>query len=168
MGNFLLDRSIGKKGELFVCAELTNCGFYCELVTGRNLDYDIVGKYRNTIFFIEVKNDRKATFTGNIAIEFYNANKGTESGISATKSDYWAHIVGGKLYLIKSSKLRQLIKDLKPLKIIEGGDNNSMLYIYEQSVLKHPFFFLHNNQFRRKTWEYILCELREHTIISGE
>ncbi len=161
MNNFLKSRGAGKNGEIYVMGELDKCGIYCELVTGQNLDYDIMGKYANFIFFVEVKNDQKATFTGNIAIEFYNSKRGRESGISSTKSDYWAHIVQNKIYLIRTEDLRQLITKTAPLKIIEGGDNNSALYLYGKGLLEHPLFFLHNKDDRKATLNYILDGLKE-------
>ena len=75
---------------------------------------------------VEVKRDFKSATTGNIAIE--GAYKGKPSGISATEAEWWAYVLDGKGYdgeiivLIKTQRLRKLVRPLHPVK---GGDNNT-------------------------------------------
>ena len=80
---------------------------------------------------IEVKTERdKWKETGNIAIELYNHNKNTPSGISETKANYWATILVenydiNSIHILPVKKLKTRVKDIVRNgggKIIMGGD----------------------------------------------
>jgi hypothetical protein len=60
---------------------------------------------------IEVKLDRWAQLTGNIAVEF--SNRGKPSGIETTRADFWCYVVEVKgeqdlMVLIETNKLRKI------------------------------------------------------------
>lgn len=139
--SFTSSRNVGKNGELLVKNKLEAAGIYCELVIGRNSDYDMGCNFNGKIFFLEIKNDAKAALTNNIAIEFYNTKSGQPSGLSITKADIWAHIVQQQVYLISVPDLKKLCKETIPSKIVEGGDNNALIYLYNKSILQSFFLF---------------------------
>lgn len=74
---------------------------------------------------IEVKTDRLAHLTGNIAVEF--RYKGYPSGISTTEADYWAFVFFNHLRIIfiEINELKAIARECyKEGKIKNGGDNN--------------------------------------------
>lgn len=54
--------------------------------------------------FVEVKNDRKAIDTGNVAIE--TGYRGQASRILTSPANYWALVVGDEAFIIKTTDLR--------------------------------------------------------------
>ena len=100
--NFDLDLEYGNEGENFVLSLL------------------------NGATKVEVKTDRMAHHTGNIAIE-YEFN-GKPSGISTTKADYWAFVLGDKslVVFIKTENLKDIARAwFKSGSVVSGGDFNS-------------------------------------------
>ena len=80
----------------------------------------------------EVKADRKASRTGNLAIEF--ECNGKDSGITSTESDYWVHFVVGSpfYYFIPIDILRRKIENKEYTRIVNGGDcYRSRMYLFE-------------------------------------
>ena len=85
---------------------------------------------------VEVKTERDLWVkTGNIAIEIRYKNK--PSGLSVTKSDYWAHIMTKDgdikfMVIFPVDTLKRRVKYLlfkKRAKIVMGGDNNQSALI---------------------------------------
>lgn len=68
---------------------------------------------------VEVKNDLKASETGNVAIEIAYGNQA--SGIMTTRATWWAIVVEEFCYLCKTEELRCLILE-KTCKRTFGGD----------------------------------------------
>ena len=90
----------------------------------------------------EVKADRKAIETGNIAIE-YECN-GCDSGIKTTKCNYWAHFcidpLGGyKLYIIPRKDLIKMI-NRGEYKRITNINNYCYFVLIEMSKIKQYLF----------------------------
>lgn len=74
---------------------------------------------------IEVKTDRKAHATGNIAVEF--SYKSNPSGISTTQSDMWAFVLykSDLIIFISTKHLKEIArKYYKKGCITKGGDDN--------------------------------------------
>lgn len=74
---------------------------------------------------IEVKTDRMAHKTGNIAVEF--RYKGNPSGISKTEAHYWAFVLfdGGLIYFIETNRLKEIARICYMNNgFVKGGDNN--------------------------------------------
>ncbi len=94
-----------------------------KMAKGKFKEWDIWIKDKDgqEILF-EVKCDRKARSTGNLAIEFECNNQ--ESGVTSTKADYWIHFVHGEpvYYMIPIDVLKQKIADKKYERIARGGD----------------------------------------------
>jgi len=79
---------------------------------------------------IEVKRDFKVGSTGNVAIE--GEARGKPSGISVTEAEWWALVLDGEGYnsevvvLIKTDRLKRLIKQINPVRGGDGGNAASI------------------------------------------
>lgn len=96
---------------------------------------------------IEVKEDFSCQRTGNVGVEY--ECRGKPSGIEVSQADlylYKVHEPDGKsrLYVIKTSLLKQMIKEEKYFRIVCGGDpgSNSMNYLFRLNVIKENFSYL--------------------------
>lgn len=86
---------------------------------------------------IEVKRDFLALKTGNVYVEY--KSRGKLSGLSITKSDWYAFVLSEKVIIfIKTQKLKQICKTKGKIKA--GGDNNTsegvvlpIKYLYDES-----------------------------------
>jgi hypothetical protein len=107
----------------------------CEIAKGKFKDWDIKLTHEGTTIYVEVKCDRKANETGNLAIEFECS--GQPSGVSATKADYWVHFVKGQpyYYMIPIEDLKQAIQDKKYTRTVKGGDGwRANMYLFPMNV----------------------------------
>jgi hypothetical protein len=91
----------------------------------------------------EVKSDRMACRTGNVAIEF--RYKGNPSGITSTEADYYAYFIlrpaeDPTLYLIPTENLKTMIES-PTYRRIRGGDGfkSEMILIPLDDL--YPFIF---------------------------
>ena len=106
-----------------------------------NFDYDLIigqqgEKLVDHIFkdsTVEVKRDFWTGTTGNIAVEF--ESRGKPSGISKTKSDYYAFVLAQEfrdevIIIIKTSRLKQIAREyyLKG-RVKEMGDDKTSLSV---------------------------------------
>lgn len=109
----------GGIGELRVSEALTAKGWHCHAAIGRHAAYDL---------FIsataEVKTDAKAASTGNVAIEI--ACNGKPSGLTTSMADFWIFAIGNDAHSIRTTKLRAIIRELKPIEA-NGGHNRVVL-----------------------------------------
>ena len=106
-----------------------------------NFDYDLVigqegEKLIDHIFKnckIEVKRDFWTGTTGNIAVEF--ASRGKPSGISKTKSDYYAFILAEQfkdevIIFIKTKRLKEIAREYYiKASVKEMGDDKTSLSV---------------------------------------
>ena len=92
-------------------------------------EYDLIITKDNVDTKIEVKSDRQASFTGNMAIEYECNNK--PSGLTSTTADYWLYFVVHKdkdeCYKIPTDELKELVKDCR--KVRGGDDYKSRMYL---------------------------------------
>jgi hypothetical protein len=89
---------------------------------GENLVLEIL----NGVKKVEVKTDRMAHMTGNVAIEY--ASRGLPSGIATTKADYWAFVIGENktVIFITIERLKELARFwYKSGRILNAGDGNT-------------------------------------------
>lgn len=80
----------------------------------------------NGVTKVEVKTDRMAHHTGNIAVEY--ASRGLPSGISTTKADYWAFVIGENktVIFITTERLKELARFwYKAGSVVDGGDEKT-------------------------------------------
>jgi hypothetical protein len=109
----------GGIGELRVSEALTAKGWHCHAAIGRHAAYDILISAT-----AEIKTDAKAASTGNVAIEI--ACNGRPSGLTTSTADFWVFVIGNDAYLIRTNKLRIIIRELKPIDA-NGGHNRVVL-----------------------------------------
>jgi hypothetical protein len=94
---------------------------------------------KDSDLLIEVKTDRLAIKTGNIAIEY--ECRGKPSGIAATKADWWAiQYTDGAILFIKTERLKEICRRLyKTSANKSGGDDNaSKMILVPLKELLHP------------------------------
>lgn len=85
--------------------------------------WDVATTYQDHTVRWEVKSDRMACRTGNVAIE--TRCNGLPSGISSTEADYYAYFVlqpasEASLYMIPTEHLRTMVT--KNYRMVRGGD----------------------------------------------
>jgi hypothetical protein len=91
---------------------------------------------------VEVKTDRLAHVTGNVAVEF--RCNGRRSGISTTEADYWAFVLldGKLIIMIRTEELKEVArKNYRLGHVVCGGDGNNsemilvnIKQLYERSI----------------------------------
>lgn len=142
----LKDLNTGKAGENKVIALLTDHNINAKLNDTDNKYYDLSFTLRRKKIKVEVKNDKMANVTGNIAIEIHNTRSDTPSGLSLTKAHIWAHILNEEVWFANTSSLKDYTESVELLKRVErGGDNNARLLIYpKESILQEVFLRVDN------------------------
>jgi hypothetical protein len=90
----------------------------------------------------EIKTDKRALETGNIAIEYYN--RGRDSGIKTTKCDYWCHycidpLGGYQLYVIPRKDLIKMINRGEYKRIAKTTDDSHFVLIEMKKLKKYLF-----------------------------
>lgn len=124
---FKKDLAQGKKYELESLNYLDYDTY--EMKEGYFKEYDLIITKDNVDTKIEVKSDRQASFTGNMAIEYECNNK--PSGLTSTTADYWLYFVVHKdkdeCYKIPTDELKELVKDCR--KVRGGDDYKSRMYL---------------------------------------
>jgi hypothetical protein len=99
-------------------------GYLCFKIPGRFSFFDFLCVCKNTgaVLRCELKTDRLAHKTGNLAIEV-SRDSDTPTGINATKADLWVYNVltpeGYTQYWVSPKKLKPLITGAR---IVNGGD----------------------------------------------
>lgn len=121
-----------KVKDLFEWEEFVNTEGYLK-------EFDITGSFKTEEGNLiktkwEVKADRRAKQTGNIAIEF--ESNGKPSGITTTTADFWIYFIHGEntYYLIPTSVLRRKVKQNRWWRIIQVNDEmRNRVYLFERS-----------------------------------
>ena len=101
---------------------------------GENTLLDILETKR-----IEVKTDRIAHITGNVAVEY--RFRGRPSGISTTEADYWAFLLYDMttIIMVPTEKLKDIARErYKRNQVTIGGDDNvsEMILIPIEELIK--------------------------------
>ena len=132
--NFKKDLEIGHNSEDAVCAKINKKYPKAHVMEGYCKGYDIY--VPETKKKVEVKQDKKSNFTGNIVVEI-EMPPGTPSALSTTEADYWV-FDDGEIYIwITPETLRQVVKPFKPVKFIGNGDNKEKLaYLIKKDIIK--------------------------------
>lgn len=138
---FQLDLKFGNKYEDLIFNYYNNRKYICESTKDKKCfkDYDLKVSKKDIIKTIEVKADRLAYKTGNIAIEFECNNK--ESGINSTLSTHYYYFIikpnGYDVYKILTKKIKKLIENKKYFRIVSGGDNySSKMYLFKLELFE--------------------------------
>ena len=92
-------------------------------------EYDLIIYDKGKKIKVEVKSDRQASHTDNMAIEFRCSEK--PSGITSTEADLWVYFIVHKnrdeCYIFPIEDLKNLIKGCRK---VRGGDfNRSEMYL---------------------------------------
>lgn len=100
-------------------------------------EYDLIITKGEEEIKIEVKSDRQASKTGNLAIE-YECNK-KPSGITSTEADYWIYFIvhpdRDECYKIPIDDLKNLVKDCRK---VSGGDGmRSRMYLLHRTKIQN-------------------------------
>ena len=115
---------------------------------GNHADYDIrmltPGQREITI---EIKEDFTCERTGNVGVEY--ECRGYPSGINRSKADFYMYKIHRPdskvgLYVVQTSKLKQMIADELYFRTVVGGDpgSNSKCYLFKLDVIANNFKFL--------------------------
>ena len=131
--NFKESLIIGHSSEDAVCAKIKKKYPRAHVIKGYCKGYDIY--VPETKKKIEVKQDKKSNFTGNIVVEI--EFDGKPSALSTTEADYWV-FDDGEIYIwITPETLRQVVKPFKPVKFTGNGDNKEkMAYLIKKDIIK--------------------------------
>ena len=131
--NFKESLSIGHSSEDAVCAKIKKKYPRAHVKKGYCKEYDIY--VPETDKKIEVKQDKKSNFTGNIVVEI--EFDGKPSALSTTESDYWV-FDDGEIYIWTTPEiLRRVVKPFTPVKFIGNGDNTEKLaYLIKKDIIK--------------------------------
>lgn len=124
---FLEDLRYGKKYEELALQYID----YDTYSFNNTKEYDIEICFKGAFIRYEVKRDRLADKTGNVAIEFNYNNR--DSGLNSTTADYWILFVKDDCYIVPVEELRKLTKDCR---IVKGGDGyKSRMYLLKYDTL---------------------------------
>lgn len=123
------DLETGRKGEALVIELFIANGLECysNKETKQLSYYDLEVVVDKKTLLLEIKNDRRALETGNLAIEIKNVLRNQPSGLTITKADIWVVIIGMDIYMTKTQNLKHFIKTNKPKKTHKS---NVLIYIY--------------------------------------
>lgn len=133
--NFVKDLEASKASVKKVGDYYSNLTFHVDYEGGK--DYDITVLKGELMFRVEVKEDLLYEKTGNVAIEF--ESRGKASGILSSTADYWAYVLGDKIYLVKTLSLYETLRK-GDFKKVKGGDNRtSRLYLVPLLSFKEIF-----------------------------
>jgi hypothetical protein len=104
---------VGDRAELALADYFRNLGWNTLRALGR-ADFDLQLQCD-----VEVKNDLRASETGNVAIEIAYGNQA--SGIMTSRATWWAIVAGDECYLCKTDELRRVIVE-PALRRVYAGD----------------------------------------------
>jgi hypothetical protein len=112
-------KTAGDAGEALAAGVFRALGLVVEQHRGyAPHDLSIAGK-------IEVKTDRQAGMTGNVAVEL--SYRGAASGIMASTATGWCIIISDTLYLMPTAGLRALIERGSYRRVAAGDDGASIV-----------------------------------------
>ena len=111
---------------------------------GKFKPYDLIITHKSKTYKIEVKSDRQAGRTGNMAIEYECNNK--PSGITSTEADFYIYFI---IYMDDIQEdglpreecykipIKKLIKIAEKCRNVRGGDGNrSCMYLVNKSLVQ--------------------------------
>ena len=101
---------------------------------GKFKEYDIMIPEINTT--VEVKQDKKSNYTGNIVIEV-EMPPGKPSALSTTTADYWIFSDGECYMWWKPEDLKKLVKPMRSVTFIGNGDDiEKKAYLVDKTIIK--------------------------------
>jgi len=142
MSSFLSDLKLGQKYEKKLLEILSYDSFNHQCGYCKEYDFTITKDGITTKY--EVKSDRRAINTNNLALEF--ECNGKASGISTTEAEIYAYFIIKSselydLYLIPTEDLRQMIVNKKYNRLVNGGDSwRSKMYLISLNDLQQYLY----------------------------
>ena len=106
-----------------------------EMAQGRFKAWDVKIVHDGETVTFEVKADRRAVSTKNLAIEF--SCNGVPSGIASTEADYWVYFIIGTntYYLMPTNVIRRAIEQKQYKRTVCGGDGNrASMYLFPLEI----------------------------------
>lgn len=145
------DKSKAYKTETEISGKLLKFYGWKTIRFNNTYHYDLLIKKSKRVITVEIKEDFSCERTGNIGIEYWSRGKFT--GISITESQYYiikAHRPNEIVFLlIKTTDLKELIKNKEYTRIVIGGDKDSgstnYLFKYETILKKSKVLFDKSN-----------------------
>ena len=130
--NFKESLAVGQSSEDAVCAKINKKYPKAYVKEGYCKGYDIYVPETNKK--VEVKQDKKSNYTGNIVVEIEFG--GRPSALSTTEADYWV-FDDGEIYIWTTPDiLRKIVKRMIPVKFIGNGDNKEKLaYLVKKDII---------------------------------
>ena len=130
--NFKESLAVGQSSEDAVCAKINKKYPKAYVKEGYCKGYDIYVPETNKK--VEVKQDKKSNYTGNIVVEI--EFDGRPSALSTTEADYWV-FDDGEIYIWTTPDiLRKIVKRMIPVKFIGNGDNKEKLaYLVKKDII---------------------------------
>lgn len=121
--NFQKDVILGEEGENVIIKDLQSLGA-TYLGNNKTFSHDVIMKYNNKSVSYECKTDFYED-TGNLFVE--TNCRGKKSGILVTQADWFVTYFTktNEIWYIKTSKLKELIKNHNHTFISKVGDENS-------------------------------------------
>ena len=138
---FITDLKLGQEYELKALQLFDYKSYEQSKGNFKKYDLKLITK-DDTIILVEVKCDRLAERTGNIAIEYMCNNK--YSGIKTTDADYYVYFIIGTdtVYKIPTLELLDICMDCK---IVSGGDRmRSKMYLVPMNQLDRYIYNLNS------------------------
>lgn len=141
----------GKLAETRVADLLIASGYEVSWSPKGCKEHDLMVKKGRKKFTVEVKYDLMAAKTSNIAIEYHNPKSNIPSGISATKSNIWAHCIKDDdnivVFITATAALVEWVATQTPKRIVElGGDANASLALYDMDTILDRIFIRIDDQ----------------------
>lgn len=168
MASFLDCLKEGRSAERYVADLLRECGVETEECD--TVEMDIRCRVGSARFSVEVKYDKLASVTGNLAVEYWNSRSQKPSGINATEAEFWVFVLPDPLtaMIARTDDLRAFIAKHKPDRRVYGaGDGNARLYLYAMERLSRVFFSLSEaNKYEREDifWDFVCGQVQESSL----
>lgn len=106
---------------------------------GRKSDVEFTVNDRK--YLAEVKFDKRADDTGNIAVEYENPRTGQPTGLLSSDSDLWAIVLtSGAIWVSRTVDFVGFFRDTPGKDMRFVGDGNSSCRLYKKEVLLGPVF----------------------------
>ena len=99
----------------------------------KTIEFDLI----SPILKVEVKHDKMALDTDNIAIEY--EYKGRPSGIKNTKANLWCYVIDGEVYICSTQKLIEYLQVSEYITTCGGDGKKSRLILLPIDEFKKLF-----------------------------
>lgn len=141
--SFKKDLEVGKFAEKHVCDFFSKNNIKCKVDCGKYNLWDLEVDLNGKILTCEVKYDKMASSTGNLAVEFYNPKLGRPSGLFATEAKLWIFVLDDPLsiWTCGTIVLKNYFEKAKFVRIhTHAGDKNASIKLFEKEKILDDLF----------------------------